>query len=75
MEQKQSSLNTIKRGYEEGTQSLKSVLEAERTLLFSQFELIDSSTSSSLSIVSLYRSLGGNFTADLQHQILLDKSK
>ncbi len=75
LEQKQSSLNTVKRGYEEGTQSLKSVLEAERTLLFSQFELIDSSTSSSLSIVSLYRSLGGNFTADLQHQILLDKSK
>ena len=74
LEQKQATLNTVKCGYVEGTQSLKSVLEAERTLLFSEFELIDSSTSSALSIVSIYRSLGGNWTADLQHQISLNKS-
>ncbi len=75
LQQRKDSLDVVNRGYDEGYKSLKSVLEAESALLYSEFELTDCTTSSALSIVSLYRALGGNWSPDLHVKNLFDESK
>lgn len=74
-QQRKNALDVAKRGYEEGSQSLKSVLEAERALLYSEFELTECTTSSALSVVSLYRALGGNWSSALHVKIVSYKSE
>lgn len=64
--QNQTALQVAQRAYEQGTVDFTSVLVAQRSLLSSQSALADSATASALSVVSLYRSLGGGWSTELQ---------
>jgi NodT family efflux transporter outer membrane factor (OMF) lipoprotein len=64
--QNQTALNVAQRAYQQGTANFTSVLVARRSLLSSQAELADSATASALSVVSLYRSLGGGWSPELR---------
>jgi len=75
LQQRENSLSVAKYGYQEGTQSLIPILEAQRALLNNEFELVDCATSSALSVVSLYRALGGRWSSDLHVSILSDKAE
>ncbi|AIF48186.1 multidrug transporter [Dyella japonica A8] len=63
--QNQTALDVAERGYQQGTVDFTSVLVARRSLLASQAELVDCATASALSVVSLYRALGGGWSPDL----------
>ncbi|WP_266182123.1 efflux transporter outer membrane subunit [Dyella humicola] len=63
--QNQTALEVAQRGYQQGTADFTSVLVARRSLLASQAELIDCATASALSVVSLYRALGGGWSPEL----------
>lgn len=63
--QNQTALHVAQRAYQEGTQSFVSVLLAQRAVLASQSELADCATAAALSVVSLYRALGGGWSAEL----------
>ena len=65
-EQNQTALDVAQRAYQQGTVDFTSVLVARRSLLASQSELTHSATASALSVVSLYRSLGGGWSAQLR---------
>jgi NodT family efflux transporter outer membrane factor (OMF) lipoprotein len=64
----QTALDVVQRAYQEGTADFTSVLVARRSLLLSQAELTQSTTASALSVVSLYRALGGGWSAELLPQ-------
>lgn len=64
--QNQTALNVAQRSYQQGTANFTSVLIARRSLLSSQSELADCATASALSVVSLYRSLGGGWSSELR---------
>ncbi|WP_255478317.1 efflux transporter outer membrane subunit [Enterobacter sp. ABFQC] len=66
VEQNKTALDVANRSYQEGTVDFTSVLTARRTLLSSEAELSDCITASSLSVVSLYRALGGGWSEMLQ---------
>jgi len=61
-----TALEVAQRAYQQGTSDFTSVLVARRTLLSSQSELIDSVNASALSIVTLYRALGGGWSPELR---------
>ncbi|KWT94132.1 MULTISPECIES: TolC family protein [unclassified Variovorax] len=64
--QTQTALDVAQRAYQQGTVDFTSVLVARRSLLASQSELTHSATASALSVVSLYRSLGGGWSAQMR---------
>lgn len=66
LEQNQTALDVAQRAYQQGTADFTSVLVARRSLLASHAELIDCSTASALSVVALYRALGGGWSAQLR---------
>jgi NodT family efflux transporter outer membrane factor (OMF) lipoprotein len=66
MEQSRVALDIIESSYRGGTADFTSVLLARRSLLDSQSALADCMTASALSVVSLYRALGGGWSPDLQ---------
>ncbi|MDR0578389.1 MAG: efflux transporter outer membrane subunit [Candidatus Accumulibacter sp.] len=63
--QNETALAVARRGYQEGSADFTSVLVARRSLLASQSALADCATASALSVVSLYRALGGGWSPEL----------
>jgi NodT family efflux transporter outer membrane factor (OMF) lipoprotein len=63
--QNETALAVARRGYQEGSADFTSVLLARRSLLSSQAELADCATASALSVVALYRALGGGWSPQL----------
>ena len=59
----QQALHFAERRFEQGAGNYLDVLTAQRNLLDSQLALSESVTSTSLSLVSLYKSLGGGWNA------------
>ncbi|MBU9208999.1 efflux transporter outer membrane subunit [Burkholderia multivorans] len=64
--QNQTALNVAQRAYQQGTADFTAVLVARRSLLASQTELSDCATASALSVVALYRALGGGWSSALR---------
>lgn len=69
VEQNRTALDVANRSYQQGTVDFTSVLVARRTLLASQSDLTDCITASSLSVVSLYRALGGGWSPALRSSL------
>lgn len=63
-EQNRQALHAAERAYQEGATDYLSVLTAERNLLASQTRLNASATNATLTLVNLYKSLGGGWDAD-----------
>jgi NodT family efflux transporter outer membrane factor (OMF) lipoprotein len=61
-EQNQLALHIAQRNYQEGACDYLSVLIAQRSLLASQTSLNTSATNATLSVVNLYKALGGGMT-------------
>lgn len=66
LSQNQTALNVAQRAYQQGTADFTAVLVARRSLLASQTELSDCATASALSVVALYRALGGGWSSALR---------
>lgn len=64
--QNQIALEVARRAYQEGAADFTAVLIARRSLLASQAELTDCATASALSVVALYRALGGGWSPELR---------
>jgi NodT family efflux transporter outer membrane factor (OMF) lipoprotein len=60
-EQSREALRVAERGYQEGAADYLSVLTAQRNLLASQTSLNGSATGATLTLVNLYKSLGGGW--------------
>ena len=60
-EQSREALRVAERGYQEGAADYLSVLTAQRNLLASQTSLNGSTTGATLTLVNLYKSLGGGW--------------
>lgn len=67
MRQNQTAVTVAQRAYQEGAADFTTVLVARRSLLASQSDLADCATASALTVVSLYRALGGGWSAQLQN--------
>jgi NodT family efflux transporter outer membrane factor (OMF) lipoprotein len=63
--QNQIALNVAERAYQQGSADFTAVLIARRSLLSSQLELADCATASALSVVALYRALGGGWSPEM----------
>jgi NodT family efflux transporter outer membrane factor (OMF) lipoprotein len=63
--QNETALAVARRGYREGLADFSAVLLARRSLLVSRSALSDCATASALSVVSLYRALGGGWSPRL----------
>lgn len=63
-EQNQQALHAAERGYQEGATDYLNVLAAQRGVLASQTSLNASATSAALTLVNLYKSLGGGWNPD-----------
>ncbi|WP_338524993.1 efflux transporter outer membrane subunit [Pseudomonas batumici] len=67
-EQNKQALQAAERGYQEGASDYLNVLTAQLNVLASQTRLNDSATSATLTVVNLYKSLGGGWDPDaLKH--------
>lgn len=66
LEQNQTALEVAQRAYQQGTADFTTVLLARRALLARQTELSDCATASALSVVALYRALGGGWSPVLR---------
>jgi NodT family efflux transporter outer membrane factor (OMF) lipoprotein len=64
-EQSTQAMHAAERGYQEGATDYLAVLAAQRNLLASQSSLNESATSATLSLVNLYKSLGGGWHQDV----------
>lgn len=60
-EQSRQALHAAERGYQQGAADYLSVLTAQRDVLASQTSLNDSATHATLTVVNLYKSLGGGW--------------
>ena len=60
-DQNKQALNAAERGYQQGASDYLSVLTAQRNVLASQTSLNDSATQATLTVVNLYKSLGGGW--------------
>jgi len=65
-EQNRQALHAAERAYQEGAADYIGVLTAQRQLLASQASLSASATNAALTLVNLYKALGGGWTADLE---------
>jgi NodT family efflux transporter outer membrane factor (OMF) lipoprotein len=63
-EQNRQALQVAERGYREGAADYLSVLTAQRNLLASQTSLNASATNATLTLVNLYKALGGGWNAE-----------
>jgi NodT family efflux transporter outer membrane factor (OMF) lipoprotein len=63
-DQNKQSLQVAERGYQEGASDYLSVLTAQRNLLLSQNSLNESATNATLTVVNLYKALGGGWRPD-----------
>lgn len=63
-EQNKEALQIAERGYQEGATDYLNVLTAQRNVLVSQTSLNTSATSAALTLVNLYKSLGGGWNAN-----------
>ncbi len=63
-EQNRQAFLVAQRAYQEGAGDYLSVLTAQRNLLNSQITLADSTTTASLTLVMLYKALGGGWNPD-----------
>ncbi|MDR1708334.1 MAG: TolC family protein, partial [Candidatus Accumulibacter sp.] len=63
--QNETALAVATRGYREGAADFTAVLVARRSRLASQAALADCATAAALSVVSLYRALGGGWSPEL----------
>ncbi|RST48894.1 efflux transporter outer membrane subunit [Variovorax sp. MHTC-1] len=63
-EQSMEALRVAERGYQEGAADYLSVLTAQRNLLASQTSLNASATGAALTLVNLYKSLGGGWNPE-----------
>ncbi|WP_312974780.1 efflux transporter outer membrane subunit [Stutzerimonas nitrititolerans] len=70
VEQNEIALRVAQRSYQQGSESFTSVLVARRNLLASQGALSDCATASALAVVSLYRALGGGWSAQWHEEIV-----
>ena len=61
MSRSTEALRVAERGYQEGAADYLSVLTAQRNLLASQTSLNGSATGATLTVVNLYKSLGGGW--------------
>ncbi|MCC2597777.1 efflux transporter outer membrane subunit [Pusillimonas sp. MFBS29] len=66
-EQNKQALRTAERGYQQGAADYLSVLTAQRSLLASQTRLNASATDAALTVVNLYKSLGGGWDPEGQN--------
>lgn len=66
LEQTRVALDVAQRAYREGSADFTTVLVARRSLLASQAALTDCATAAALSVVSLYRALGGGWSPELR---------
>lgn len=64
--QNEVALEIAQNAYREGTADFTSVLVAQRSLLSIRATLLESATASALSVVGIYRALGGGWSAELQ---------
>lgn len=62
-EQNKQALRIAERGYQEGASDYLSVLTAQRDVLISQTRLDVSATNATLTVVNLYKSLGGGWNS------------
>ncbi len=62
--QNQQALQVAQRGYQEGAADYLSVLTAQRNVLASQTQLNTSATNATLTLVNLYKSLGGGWNPE-----------
>lgn len=60
-DQNKQALNAAERGYQQGASDYLSVLTAQRNVLASQTSLNDSATNATLTVVNLYKALGGGW--------------
>jgi NodT family efflux transporter outer membrane factor (OMF) lipoprotein len=65
-EQNLQALRAAERGYEQGASDYLTVLTAQRNLLASQTRLNASATDGTLTVVNLYKSLGGGWNSQEQ---------
>ncbi|OKN68781.1 hypothetical protein AM469_006566, partial [Pseudomonas aeruginosa] len=63
-EQNKQALHAAERGYQEGAADYLNVLAAQRGVLASQTSLNASATNAALTLVNLYKSLGGGWDPD-----------
>jgi NodT family efflux transporter outer membrane factor (OMF) lipoprotein len=63
--QNQRALGLAQSRYQQGVADFLTVLDAERSLLSSQLQLADSTTTVSQNLVALYKALGGGWEVDL----------
>jgi NodT family efflux transporter outer membrane factor (OMF) lipoprotein len=61
----QRALNLAQTRYQQGVSDFLTVLDAERSLLASQQQLADSTTTVSANLVALYKALGGGWETDM----------
>lgn len=66
LSQNRTALDVAQRSYQQGTADFTAVLVAQRSLLSSQSELTSCATASALSVVALYRALGGGWSSTLR---------
>ncbi len=64
--QQQTALDVARRAWQQGTADFGTVLVAQRTLTAGQAALSDSATGAALSVVALYRALGGGWSDTLR---------
>lgn len=64
-EQNKQALHAAERGYQQGAADYLSVLTAQLNLLASQTDLNSSATNATLTVVNLYKSLGGGWDPEL----------
>ncbi|WP_038861510.1 TolC family protein, partial [Pseudomonas sp. R62] len=64
-DQNKQALNAAERGYQQGATDYLSVLTAQLNVLSSQTRLNASSTEATLTLVNLYKSLGGGWNPDI----------
>jgi len=65
VEQNQRALDLAQSRYQQGVSDFLTVLDAERSLLSTQQQLADSTTTVSENLVTLYKALGGGWETDL----------
>jgi NodT family efflux transporter outer membrane factor (OMF) lipoprotein len=75
--QQQASVALVvaRRAYGQGSVDITSVLSAQRTQLGAQAALADCATASALSVVSLYRALGGGWSPEVSTEAANDQRR
>ncbi|HVC62656.1 MAG TPA: efflux transporter outer membrane subunit [Acetobacteraceae bacterium] len=67
--QSRRALGLAQSRYQQGVADFLTVLDAERSLLSSQLQLADSTTTVSENLVALYKALGGGWQTDLPREV------